>query len=250
MVYTVKELADLAGVSRRTLHYYDEIELLKPSTKSDNGYRYYDEVAVLRLQQILFFRELGMSLAEIGTAVDAPDFDILLALQDHRQALQQRAKRLNSLIQTIDKTIDHLQGKVEMSTNEFFTGFDEETQKAYEKEAAERWDADEVKATSQRWNNYSTYQQKQIMEEGNVIYIDLLAVMDKGADSLEVQQTIGRWHQHLRYFYEPTVERMRGLGWGYTNDPAFAAFYEKIHPDMPQFISQAIAIYCDNLSEA
>ena len=137
MVYTVKQLADLAGVSRRTLHYYDEIDLLKPSEKADNGYRYYDDAAVLRLQQILFFRELGLSLDEIGTAVDAPDFDILQALQTHRQALEQKAKRLDSLIQTIDKTIDHLEGNIEMSTNEFFTGFDEETQKAYEKEAAE-----------------------------------------------------------------------------------------------------------------
>ena len=250
MIYTVKQLADLAGVSRRTLHYYDEIALLKPSTKNEKGYRYYDDDAVLRLQQILFFRELGMSLTEIETAVDAPDFDILQALQTHKHALQQRAKRLDSLIQTIDKTIDHLEGKIEMSTNEFFDGFDEETQKAYEKEAAERWDAEEVKATSKKWNEYSAYQKKQIMEEGNVIYTDLLAEMDKGVASAEVQQIIGRWHQHLRYFYEPSVERMRGLGWGYANDPAFAAFYEKIHPDMPQFISEAIAIYCDHLDAA
>lgn len=247
MIYTVKQLADLAGVSRRTLHYYDEIGLLKPSEIGDNGYRYYDDEQVLRLQQILFFRELGLSLDEIGTAVDAPDFDILQALQTHRRALAQKANRLDNLIQTIDKTIDHLKGNIEMSSNEFFTGFDEETQKEYEKEAAERWDAEEVKATTQRWNNYSAYQKKQIMDEGNAVYTDLLAAMDKGVDSPEVQAIIGRWHEHLRYFYEPSVERMRGLGWGYANDPAFATFYEKIHPNMPQFISEAIAIYCDNL---
>lgn len=249
MVYNVKQLADMAGVSRRTLHYYDEIGLLHPSEKADNGYRSYDDAAVLRLQQILFFRELGLSLDEIGTAVDAPDFDILQALQTHKQALQERTKQLNSLIQTIDKTIDHLEGKIEMSSNEFFTGFDEVTQKAYEKEAAERWDANEVKATSQRWNNYTAVQKKQIMDEGNAIYTDLLAEMDEGVDSPEVQQIIGRWHQHLRYFYEPSVERLRGLGWAYANDPAFSSFYEKMHPDMPQFISNAITVYCNNLSE-
>ena len=79
-------------MSRRTLHYYDEIALLKPSTKNEKGYRFYDDDAVLRLQQILFFRELGMSLADIETAVDAPDFDILQALQTHKHALQQRAQ--------------------------------------------------------------------------------------------------------------------------------------------------------------
>jgi hypothetical protein len=161
----------------------------------------------------------------------------------------QRAKRLENLIHTIDKTINHLEGKIDMSTQEFFTGFDEETQKVYEKEAAERWDPKEVKATSQRWNNYSAAKKKQIMAEGNGVYTDLLAEMDKGYDCPEVQQIIGRWHQHIRNFYEPSVERLRGLGWGYENDPAFSAFYEKMHPDMPRFIHQAIDCYCDNLSE-
>jgi DNA-binding transcriptional MerR regulator len=80
MVYTVKQLADLAGVSRRTLRYYDEIGLLAPSQKAENGYRYYDDAAVLRLQQILFFRELGLSLEAIRTTVDAPDFDVVQSL--------------------------------------------------------------------------------------------------------------------------------------------------------------------------
>ena len=136
-----------------------------------------------------------------------------------------------------------------MSTQDFFAGFDEETQKEYEKEAAERWDVEEVKATSQRWNNYSEAKKKQIIAEGNTVYTDLLAEMDKGIDSPELRQIIGRWHQHMRYFYEPSVERLRGLGWGYENDPAFAAFYEKMHPDMPRFIHQAIDYYCDHLNE-
>jgi DNA-binding transcriptional MerR regulator len=249
MVYTVKQLADLAGISRRTLHYYDEIGLLPPSHKGENGYRYYDDEAVLRLQQILFHHELGLSLDDIKTAVDAPDFDLVAALHIHRQILVQKARRLDNLIHTIDKTIDHLEGKLEMSTQDFFAGFDEETQKEYEKEAAERWDVEEVKATSQRWNNYSEAKRKQIIAEGNTVYTDLLAEMDKGIDSPEVQQIIGRWHQHMRYFYEPSVERLRGLGWGYENDPAFAAFYEKMHPDMPRFIHQAIDYYCDHLNE-
>jgi len=249
MVYTVKQLADLAGVSRRTLHYYDEIGLLLPPKKSESGYRLYDDETVMRLQQILFFRELGLSLEEIKTAVDDPAFDVVQSLQFHRQALVQRATRLDNLIQTIDRTIDHLEGKSDMNTQDFFDGFDEETQKAYEKEAAERWDAEEVKASSQRWNSYSKAKQKQIMAEGNAVYTDLTTEMDKGYGSSEVQQIIGRWHQHMRYFYEPSVERLRGLGWNYENDPAFSAFYLKLHPDMPHFIHEAIDYYCDNLSE-
>ena len=250
MRYTVKQLADLAGVSRRTLHYYDEIGLLHPSRKGENGYRYYNGDALLRLQQILFFRELGLRLDEIGAVLDAPNFDQQQALLTHRQALRQRVKRLEGLIQTIDNTIDHLQGTTAMRAQEFFVGFDEETQKAYEEEAAERWDADEVKGTTQRWQNYSVTQKKDIMAESEAIYVDLLAAMEQGVESSEVQQIIGRWHQHLRYFYEPSVERMRGLGWAYAHDPAFSAVYEKMHPDMPQFIHQAITYYCDKLGEA
>src|SRR5690606_22198431 len=89
MNYTVRQLAQLAGVSVRTLHYYDEIGLLRPSRVGENGYRYYDEPEVLRLQQILLYKELELSLEEIGSLLDQPDFDVLRALEDHKRALQQ-----------------------------------------------------------------------------------------------------------------------------------------------------------------
>jgi DNA-binding transcriptional MerR regulator len=100
MPHTVKQLADLAGVSPRKLHYYDEIGLLKPSSVGENGYRYYDEEAALRMQQIRYHRELDVSLGEIRTILDAPGFDVRLALRSHRRALQARAERLNGLLQT------------------------------------------------------------------------------------------------------------------------------------------------------
>ena len=93
MVHTVKQLSRVAGVSVRTLHYYDEIGLLKPSSYGNNGYRYYGEDATLRLQQILFYRELGLCLDDIKDVLDDPDFDVLRALQAHRQALQEQAGR-------------------------------------------------------------------------------------------------------------------------------------------------------------
>jgi DNA-binding transcriptional MerR regulator len=106
-VYTVKQLASLAGVSVRTLHYYDEIGLLKPSSVGGNGYRHYGEEAVLKLQQILFYREMELSLDEIKAVTGRPDFDVLSALRSHRQALQGRVERLERLIQTVDHTIDY-----------------------------------------------------------------------------------------------------------------------------------------------
>ena len=101
MTYTIKEIADLAGVSTRTLRYYDEIGLFSPASTGDNGYRYYDQVSLLRLQQILFFRELDVRLKDIQLIMSRPDFNLLGALEKHRSSLQ---TRLNMLIETVDQT--------------------------------------------------------------------------------------------------------------------------------------------------
>src|SRR4030042_3897192 len=114
MVYTVKKLAGLAGVSVRTLHYYDEIGLLKPESRSASGYRHYNEDAVIRLQQIMFFRELDFSLDEIRKIITRPDFDVLEALQSHRVLLTKRAERIDELLATVDKTIRKMKGKANM----------------------------------------------------------------------------------------------------------------------------------------
>ena len=245
MKYTVKEIADIAGVSRRTLHYYDQIDLLKPSTIGKNGYRFYEEEAILQLQQILFYRELDFSLNDISEMMKRPDYDRLESMTAHRAALQKRVGRLNKLITTIDQTILHLNGELEMTTDDLFEGFDEETREAYAEEAAQRWDPEQVKASNQRWKNYSAEKQRQIIEESKHINLDLLAHMDEGHDSEAVQAIVGRWYEHISHFYQPTLAIFRGLGRGYQEDPAFAAFYEKLHPDMPAFFRQAIDYYCD-----
>ncbi len=249
-MYTVKQLCDLAGVTPRTLHYYDQIDLLKPSEVGDNGYRYYDDAALLRLQQILFYRELDVGLLQIKDVLDAPDFDLVTSLQGHRDALLARINRLQTLVQTVDSTIMHLVGEVKMSTDQIFSGFSEEQQKQYEAEIAAdpRYDQDKVKELQRNWGSYSKAKKDQIMQEGKDIYADLVAVMDKGADSPDVQVIMARWHQHLRYFYEPTPEILRGLGQMYNQSPGFIANFQKLHPDLPAFLEQAVTVYCDALS--
>jgi len=113
-VYTVKKLASLAGVSVRTLHYYDELGLLKPRYRQENGYRHYDEDSIIRLQQIMFFRELGFSLDEVGKIISHPDFDVLEALRSQRDLLVKKSERLGVLISTVDKTIKRLKGEDKM----------------------------------------------------------------------------------------------------------------------------------------
>ncbi|HEX7973339.1 MAG TPA: MerR family transcriptional regulator [Anaerolineales bacterium] len=246
MSYTVKQISDLAGVSARTLHYYDEIGLLKPASYGENGYRYYGEAAVLRLQQILFFKELDFNLEEIKTIVDSPEFDVLYALQAHKVALQRRVKRINQLIATVDQTILHLKGKSDMSKKQLFEGFSEEKQKQYEQEIRQRYGERAFEGTKD-WNSYSTVQKEKIKAEGEAVYRDLVEKMDKGPASPEVQRIIARWHRHLRYFYEPSVERLLGLADLYNDHPDFVATFQKSHPDLPEFLRQAIQVYSKTL---
>jgi DNA-binding transcriptional MerR regulator len=247
MNYTVKQLADLAGVSRRTLHHYDQIGLLKPSQQGPNRYRYYDDEAALRLQQILFYRELGLSLAEIQEILGQPDFDVLQALQTHKTALQQRVVRLNRLINTVDKTILHVKGEMKMSKNEIFGGFSEAQQEEYAHQARERWDPEMVDQSMKLWKSYSPEKKRQVLDEGNAIYVDILALMEQGkaAADPDVQACLVRWHQHMRYFYEPNWAMLRGLGQMYVNSPDFRANFEKMHPDLPDYLDEAIQIYTD-----
>lgn len=250
MIYTVKELSDMAGVSVRTLHYYDEIGLLEPSQVQDNGYRYYEDDAVLKLQQILFYREMDLSLKEIEKLMHMPDFDVLRALSTHRDKLQARIRRLNDLINTIDLTILHITGEQEMAKKKkLFQGFTKEEEEKYQQEATERWGADEVKASYKLWNSYGKDKQDAIKQEGNQIYSDLATLIDAGksADSDDVQAVIARWHQHMRYFYEPSIERLRGLGELYNDSPDFLANFEQIHQQLAPFMREAINIYCDKL---
>jgi MerR family transcriptional regulator, thiopeptide resistance regulator len=246
-MYIISQLADLAGVSVRTLHYYDEIGLLRPSSVGENGYRYYDDDKLLRLQQILFYREMGLGLLQIKEIVDSPEFDLIEALQGHRQDLERKIRRLRNLINTIDITIDYLKGESPMSEQDIFGGFSEEQQKKWKDEAMQKYDPDTVKQSWQRWESYGKEKQEQIKHEGNAIYGELVTVMGKGPESPEVQAIIARWHQHIRYFYEPTPEVLRGLGHMYNQSPDFMATFEKFHADLPGFLESAITYYCDNL---
>ena len=165
MEYTVKQLSSLAGVSVRTLHFYDEIGLLAPTRVGDNGYRYYGEPAVLRLQQILLYKELGLSLDAIADVIDQPDFEGVRALESHRQALTRRLSRLRRLMATVDRTLAHLQGDTTMDTKELFTGFSDDEQAKFEQEAEALW-GKSVRESSRKWKATSPARTAAVLAEG------------------------------------------------------------------------------------
>jgi DNA-binding transcriptional MerR regulator len=248
-VYTVKQLAKLAGVSVRTLHYYDEIGLLKPSSVGGNGYRFYEEKALLKLQQILFYRELELSLDEIKAVMGRTDFDLLTALDSHRKALQERVERLKRLIQTVDHTIDHLKGNGSMNAKGMFEGFSEEEQEKYAKEAEQIYDPETVRASNRKWKAYSPSQKENILAEGKKINTDLAAAMPKGAESKEVQALIAHWHQHMQNFWSPNDEQLLGLADQYNDDPRFKANYDKVDPKLASFMREAVKVYVKRRKE-
>jgi len=245
-MFTVKQLSKLAGVTPRTLHHYDTIGLLKPSRVGDNGYRYYGEDALLRLQQILFYRELDIPLDDIKKIMGRRDFDVLGALQSHKDALKKQVARLNRLINTVDNTINHLKGNNIMSEKAYFEGFNEEEQEKYALEAEELYGAEGVRASMKKWKAYSEEQKQRIMEEGSKTYTDMIAAMPKGADSLEAQAIVERWRKHMDYFWTPKLDQLLDLANGYNDDPRFKATFDKMHPQLADFMREAVKIYVAN----
>ena len=140
-----------------------------------------------------------------------------------------------------------LTGEIKMSKKKLFEGFSEEKQKQYEQEAMRRWGEDRVKQSTRLWNSYSAQKQEQIKQEGGAIYTGLAAHIGDGPQHPQVQALLDRWQQHLRYFYEPSLEVLRGLGNAYNEDPDFNATFTAIHPDLPAFLQKAINFYVDQI---
>lgn len=248
MPYTVKELALLAGVSARTLRYYDAIGLL-PATRAgrNNDERQYDDGAVLRLQQILFYRELDFRLDEIRAILDDPAYDVLQALREQRTALMRRRTHIEALLRTLDNTVDHLEGRRSMTDEKFFEGFDH-TQ--YEQEARERWGHEVVDESTRRWNARSRDEQERIRAEQESIFATILDAMDGGPADTRVQHAVERLHNSVNLFWDCGDDAFRGLGDLYVTDARFRATFEKMDPGMPEFLRTAMNLYCDRRANA
>jgi DNA-binding transcriptional MerR regulator len=250
MRYTVNKLAKISAVTVRTLHWYDQIGLLKPAYLAENGYRYYEEKQLLILQQILFFRQLGFKLRHIQKIIGSDDFDQINALETHKEILAKEQIRIKKLLTTIDKTILHLKEKKAMSDQEIYIGFDKSRQKEYEqylvkykgleaeklliesKKHTAKWDKDE-------WD--------EVKANGDKIHKDLAASINKGitAESDEVQLIIARHYQMVNRFYHASKEVYIGLTQLYAEHPDFKKFFDVYHPNMIEFIGQAMRYYAN-----
>lgn len=245
-MFTVKQLSELAGITARTLHHYDAIGLLKPSRVGENGYRYYGEDDKLRLQQILFYRELNLPLDDIKKIISRRDFDVIEALQSHKDALNKQAVRLKRLIQTVDDTIDYLKGNKTMDEKALFDGFTGEDEKKYTDEAIQSFGKETVQASAEKWKVYTAAEKKQIGVEGDAAYKAILASIPRGPESPEAQSGIERWRRHIEYFWTPNDEQLIGLAEIYNVDSRFKTRFDKIDTRLAEFMRAAVKIYVQN----
>jgi len=250
MAYTVTKLAKISGISVRTLHWYDEVGLLKPAYYGANGYRYYEEEQLLTLQQILFFRELGFELKQIKEILGRSDFDQLVALSSHRQVLKKSLERTKKLIKTIDKTIEHLKGNKKMKENELYYGFTKEKQADYEKQIVESFGEQGkayIKESKQNVKNWSKTDWDGSREEFDGICKELTNLLetDIEADSKEVQSVIRRHYNWLKQYWTPTRESYTGHG-QFIEQSELRKAYEQYHSELPQFMVKAIQVFADN----
>ncbi|NTU61246.1 MAG: MerR family transcriptional regulator [Caldiserica bacterium] len=245
MTYTVGNLASLADVSVRTLRHYDSIGLLKPESIQPNGYREYGIKSLLRLQQILLYRELGFELSQIKEILDNPGFDELKALLTHKEKLLGKIERLQAIVATVDGTIEHLKGNKIMNDKNLFGSLSDNQLEEYSKEAERRWDAETVRESNARWKAMPKDKKQKIIDEGNQIYSDMADMIDKDPHCSEVQTIVERWRNHIEHFWKPDLDGLLGLADLYNDDPRFKANFDRIDTGLAQFFKNAVNHYVD-----
>ncbi|XOQ47974.1 MAG: MerR family transcriptional regulator [Eubacteriales bacterium] len=239
----INEVAKRTGVTVRTLHYYDEIGLLKPTETTEAGYRIYDESALAKLQQILFFRELGFPLEEIREIVSSPSFDPMKALKSHKDLLTKKRDRLNQLINLVDKII---KGETTMSFREFDTTEIERAKKEYAEEAKARWgNTDAYRESEKKTAGYQKEDWQKVETESSGILKAFAQIRRQSADSPEAQALVKRWQDFISAkFYTCTKEILAGLGEMYTADERFRKNIDQYGGGTAEFMAKAIAVYC------
>lgn len=247
---TVSQVAEISGVSVRTLHYYDEIGLLKPTDVGANGYRYYDRPDLLRLQQILFYRQLGLTLEKVRETLDAPDFDLGEALKAHRAHLVEEVGRQNRLIRTIDETLKDLNGEDHMSDEDTFKGFSPEKQAEYEDYLTDRYGQqaqDKIDQSKARVGKMSKAEMAAIQAEGEQVNRELADAVNSGEtqESELVQGLIARHHAWVSHFWTPDAEAYAGLGQLYLDHPDFRSYYDKYDTRLVEFLAGAMKVYAE-----
>ena len=236
----IKEFAEFTGVSVRTLHYYDEIGLLTPAfVDKATGYRYYDTRSLLRMQEILFYRELDFSLKSIGEILSSPNYDAKKSLEEQKILLTLKKERLERLISSIDAA---------MKGENIMKAFDNSKFEAYKAEAQKKWgETDAYKEHAQRTKDYSKETWNDLAAGMEEIMAEFALCMKNGQapDSVQAQHLVKALQEHITgNYYHCTDQILAGLGQMYVADERFKHNIDKHADGTAAFICEAIEIYC------
>lgn len=249
MEYTIQKLGRLAGISTRTLRYYDEIGILKPARINSSGYRIYGPSEVDQLQQILFYRELDFSLEQIRRIITDPDYDSAAALIEHRERLLMRRKHLDTLIANVDKTIAMNEGSVIMTDQEKFEGFKqkiiEENEARYGEEIRQKYGEHAVNQSNAKLKKMTETEYGEVQRLEKEMFAALAEGMQTGDPSGIPAQKAAELHkQWLTYYWDQySKEAHAGLANMYVADERFKAYYDDAQPGTAEFLRDAILIY-------
>lgn len=249
MEYTVQKLAKTAGVSARTLRYYDEIGILRPARINSSGYRVYGQAEVDRLQQILFYRTLGVRLERIKDILTSSSFDALASLKEHHQKLLDKRQQLDLLIANVEKTIASTEGRITMSDTEKFTGFKQklidENEKKYGEEIRAKYGEETMNQSNKKLMNMTEAQYAELEKLSAEVMDTLKAAFAAGDPGGELAQKAADLHrQWLGYTWNTySKEAHAGLAQMYVDDERFTAFYDQDQPGLAVFLRDAIMIY-------
>jgi DNA-binding transcriptional MerR regulator len=252
MAHTVGDVARMAGVTVRTLHHYDDIGLLEPSGRSDAGYRLYEREDLERLQELLFYRELGLGLEEIRRIVTDEGYDRTEALREHRELLVGRRERISALIGAVETALEARVRGITMNAEDMLEVFGDFDQSQYEDEVRERWgDTDAYKESARRTSRYTKDDWVQIKAEGGA-NIERFAELHRAGAEPTGSEAMDAAEEHRaqisRWFYDCGYDIHRGLAEMYVADPRFTKVYEDVEPGLARFISEAIIANADRRS--
>ncbi|MBC2171175.1 MerR family transcriptional regulator [Listeria booriae] len=249
MEYTVQKLAKLAGVSTRTLRYYDEIGILKPARINSSGYRIYGQNEVDRLQQILFYREMNVGLDKIKAILEQPDFDETEALKTHRAQLLDKRKQLDELIRNVEKSIAHSERRITMTNQEKFEGFKQkmidENEEKYGTEIREKYGDDKINKSNAKLKGMSEAEMERVNRLAETILAELAEAFETGDPAGDKAQEVAAMHKEWLSTYWDTYskEAHAGLAQMYVDDERFTAYYDKDQPGLAAFLRDAIVIF-------
>ncbi|MDQ3931339.1 MAG: MerR family transcriptional regulator [Actinomycetota bacterium] len=249
MSYSVGEVARFAGVTVRTLHHYDETGLLSPSGRTRAGYRRYAEEDILRLQQVLFYRELGFPLEKIANLLDDPQVDTLEHLRRQHDLLTARIRRLEKMVAAVELTMEARQMGINLTPDELLEVFGDEDPTQHAEEVEQRWgDSDAYRTSTQRTSSYGKEQWQAIKAEGEEIELWLSAALADGV-SPEAEEAMNLAEAHRQYisrwFYDCPYGMQRSLADMYVDDPRFTAHYDDRAPGLARYLRDAIHANAD-----